>query len=249
MLAGTGKAFKGSALNDAIKAHPTWIAIWKARLKRNSVFDSASQDAIDKLGKTYAISLNEALVEGKNPDKKTADLGNVMVVNPNGRKIPVNFNENKNAGNIPLATGDYVLIPDLNSKYRMWWLVGMSLLVCTVGITNSMLMAVTERFKEIGTMKCLGALDSFVVLLLVLESSMLGIVASALGWVLGFAAMVCIAGTSKGWDMVATMNPLSVLASLGICIVAGMSLTLLATTLPAMQAAKMPAAMALRSEI
>ena len=46
----------------------------------------------------------------------------------------------------------------------------MSLLVCTVGITNSMLMAVTERFKEIGTMKCLGALDSFVVVLFMLES-------------------------------------------------------------------------------
>jgi hypothetical protein len=249
MLAGSGKAFKGSALNDAIKAHPGWINIWKARVKRYAVFDTASEQAIGKLAKTYAITLNEALVQGKNPDRKTADLGNVMVVNPNGRKIPVDFVKNKQAGNLLLATGDYVLIPDLNSKYRMWWLVGMSLLVCTVGITNSMLMAVTERFKEIGTMKCLGALDSFVVLLLVLESSMLGMCASALGWILGFVAMVLIAGTSKGWDMVATMNPLSVLASLAICLFAGMSLTLVATILPAMQAAKMPAAMALRSEI
>ena len=125
----------------------------------------------------------------------------------------------------------------------------MSLLVCMVGITNSMLMAVTERFKEIGTMKCLGALDSFVVLLLVLESSMLGICASAMGWVLGFGAMVLIAGMSKGWSMVATLNPMDVMATFGVCLIAGMSLTLIATILPAMQAAKMPAAMALRSEI
>src|SRR5262249_9292677 len=46
---------------------------------------------------------------------------------------------------------------------RQIWLVVMSLVVCTVGISNSMLMSVTERFKEIGTMKCLGALDSFIV--------------------------------------------------------------------------------------
>ena len=43
------------------------------------------------------------------------------------------------------------------------WLVVMSLLVSVVGITNSMLMSVTERYKEIGTMKCLGALDNFIV--------------------------------------------------------------------------------------
>lgn len=249
-LAGSGKAFKGSALNDAIKAHPTWIAIWEARVKRYGIFTTASSESIDKLAKEYAVKLDEALVVAKRTDAKTADLGNVMIVNANGRKIHLNLAKNKEiAASTPLETGDYVLIPDRNSYYRMWWLVGMSLLVCMVGITNSMLMAVTERFKEIGTMKCLGATDNFVVLLLVLESSMLGICASALGWVLGFVAMVLIAGTSKGWNMVATMSPVGVLATLGICIVAGMFLTLIATILPAMQAAKMPAAMALRSEI
>lgn len=250
MLAGSGKAFKGSALNDAIKAHPTWINIWKARVKRYAVFTTASNDAVNKLAKDYAITLNQALAAGKNPDEKTADMGNIMVVNLNGRKIPANFIQSKGAaGNIPLATGDYVLIPDSNSKYRMWWLVGMSLLVCTVGITNSMLMAVTERFKEIGTMKCLGALDNFVVLLFMLESGMLGICASVMGWIIGFVAMVLIAGSSKGWDILATVSVVDVLKTFVWCIGAGMFLTLLATIAPAWRAAKMPAAMALRSEI
>lgn len=249
-LAGSGKAFKGGALNDFIQDHPRWAKIWAARVKRNAIFDSAPQTAIDELAKGYAVTLKEALAEGKGPDEKTANLGNLMIVNTDGRKIGVNLaREPGLAATTHLASGDYVFIPDINSFYRMWWLVGMSLLVCMVGITNSMLMAVTERFKEIGTMKCLGALDSFVVLLLVLESSLLGICASALGWLLGFVSMVLIAGFTKGWDMVATMNPWMVLASLGLCIVAGMVLTLVATILPARQAARMPAAMALRAEI
>ena len=40
-----------------------------------------------------------------------------------------------------------------------YWLVAIALVVSVVGITNAMLISVQERVKEIGTMKCLGALD------------------------------------------------------------------------------------------
>lgn len=59
-------------------------------------------------------------------------------------------------------------------RARENWLMVMSLLVCAVGITNSMLMSVTERFREIGTMKCLGALDVFIVRLFLIETAALG---------------------------------------------------------------------------
>ena len=42
------------------------------------------------------------------------------------------------------------------------WILFLSLLVCVVGIVNTQLMAVADRFREIGTMKCLGALDRFI---------------------------------------------------------------------------------------
>lgn len=56
------------------------------------------------------------------------------------------------------------------------FLIILSLLVSAVGIVNAMLMSVTERYKEIGTMKCLGALDSLIIRLFVIESSILGFV-------------------------------------------------------------------------
>ena len=69
---------------------------------------------------------------------------------------------------------------------RNTWLVALSLLVCIVGIANAMLMSVTERFREIGTMKCLGALDKFIVRLFLIESSLQGAAGSIVGVVLGF---------------------------------------------------------------
>lgn len=70
---------------------------------------------------------------------------------------------------------------------RMAWLVLVSLLVCVVGIMNAMLMTVTERFREIATLKCLGALDGFIMLLFLMEASLLGVVGGLLGGLAGSA--------------------------------------------------------------
>ena len=48
---------------------------------------------------------------------------------------------------------------DYGIQERMLWLILVSMVVCAVGIANAMLMSVTERFREIATLKCLGALD------------------------------------------------------------------------------------------
>ena len=65
------------------------------------------------------------------------------------------------------------------------WIVILSLVVCVVGIVNAQLMAVTERFREIGTMKCLGALDRFILRLFFLEAGMQGLVGGAAGALVG----------------------------------------------------------------
>jgi len=72
-----------------------------------------------------------------------------------------------------------------NISSQQIWLIVMSLIVCVVGIANSMLMAVTERFREIGTMKCLGALNKFVVELFLLESGFQGLSGALMGALVG----------------------------------------------------------------
>ena len=69
---------------------------------------------------------------------------------------------------------------------REKWLIILSLLVCVVGIVNAMLMSVAERVREIGTMKCLGALDGFIIKLFLLESAFQGICGTVFGIIVGF---------------------------------------------------------------
>jgi putative ABC transport system permease protein len=132
---------------------------------------------------------------------------------------------------------------------RQLWLVTLSLIVCTVGIANSMLMSVTERFKEIGTMKCLGALDGFIVKLFLLEAGFLGVLASLLGWVIGYGVIVIVGVIREGAKIWPKLPPGEVLMSLVWSLLAGLILTVIATIFPAIRASKLPPAAALRVEI
>lgn len=135
------------------------------------------------------------------------------------------------------------------AQNRQLWLAIMSGVVCTIGITNAMLMAVTERFKEIGTMKCLGALDWFVAELFLMEAMMMGIIASFAGWVAGVGSTCLLAGITQGWWIVGKLSLVTLAKLLGQALIIGTILTFLATLAPAWRAAQMPPAAALRVEI
>jgi ABC-type lipoprotein release transport system permease subunit len=135
------------------------------------------------------------------------------------------------------------------AQMRQIWLVTMSLIVCTVGIANSMLMSVTERFKEIGTMKCLGALDAFIVKLFLLEACFLGIIASFIGFTIGFTGAVLVELIRVGPVVFERLPLRDVLLSFAGSMLAGTVLTVLATIFPSIKAAQLPPAAALRSEI
>ena len=135
-------------------------------------------------------------------------------------------------------------------RFRGTWVVAVSLLVTVIGIANALLMSVTERFREIGTMKCLGALSSFVTRMFVLEAAILGLVGGVLGTLFGagfaLGADVVGYGASLVFDGLAVGR--LVLYGLG-CIATGVGLAMIAALYPARLAAAMVPAAALRSTV
>ena len=135
------------------------------------------------------------------------------------------------------------------AKKRMQWLSIMALIVCTVGIANAMLMSVTERYKEIGTMKCLGALDMFIVKLFFIESCLLGFFASLAGFLAGWSIIGLVHLVAEGGSVYRSLFWVESGRLLFLTAAVGTALTFLATIFPAIKAAQMPPAAALRVEI
>ncbi|MCU0538428.1 MAG: FtsX-like permease family protein [Desulfobacterales bacterium] len=134
------------------------------------------------------------------------------------------------------------------STAKQRWIIILSLLVCVVGIVNAQLMAVTERFREIGTMKCLGALDRFVLRLFLLEAGMQGL-AGALSGAAAGALFALAAGLGRfGLEAVREVGAGDLGLSIGWATATGVGLSLLGVLYPAWVAARMQPVEAMRVE-
>jgi ABC-type antimicrobial peptide transport system permease subunit len=140
-------------------------------------------------------------------------------------------------------------LAEADQRIQTMWMVGLALLISFVGIVNAMLISVTERFREIGTMKCLGALDRFVVRLFLLESTFQGIAGTAAGILLGL--VLCFA---EGWfkygnDVWTLTRPVEIASLTAMCFATGVLLSVTGALYPARLAARMKPVDALRTEV
>lgn len=125
-------------------------------------------------------------------------------------------------------------------------IAAVSLLVGGIGITNTMYTSVVERKKEIGIMKAIGAKNSDILAIFLIESALLGlvggIVGAAIGLGMAFLAAFAIGTAFPGLPFKVDVNvPLLSLAVLFSLVIGGIS-----GTLPSFQASRLKPVEALR---
>jgi putative ABC transport system permease protein len=120
-------------------------------------------------------------------------------------------------------------------------IAGLSLLVGGIGVMNIMLVSVTERVREIGLRKALGATPSVIQRQFLVEASTLGLVGGLVGAALGIGAALLI--THLSTQHIAISGP-AVAGSIAISIVIGVGFGVY----PASRAAALTPIDALRSE-
>ena len=121
------------------------------------------------------------------------------------------------------------------------FIAGISLLVGGIGVMNIMLVSITERTREIGTRKALGAKNSSIRLQFIIESIILCLIGGVLGIVLGFA-LGAVAASMLGYVAAAPVT--AILGSVVFSMVVGVFFGYY----PANKAAKLDPIEALRYE-
>lgn len=131
---------------------------------------------------------------------------------------------------------------------RQLFLLLISFLVCMVGISNAMLMAITERFREIATMKCLGATDGFILTQFMLEAGLQGIIGGLVGMVIGLALALLKGSVTLGTHLYRYLPWGDLVGCAAIAIGAGVVLSVFASVYPSWSASRMAPMEAMRVE-
>lgn len=126
-----------------------------------------------------------------------------------------------------------------NNQYTLGFIAGISLLVGGIGIMNIMLASVTERTREIGIRRALGARQRHITIQFLIETVVLSTAGGLLGAVLGVAGAHIITQLAD-WNTI--IRAWSVIVSFSLSVLVGIFFGLY----PAISAAKLDPIEALR---
>jgi len=134
-------------------------------------------------------------------------------------------------------------------SFRLVWITIVSLVMCIMSIVNTLMISVTQRTREIGTMKCLGAMSSFIRSIFLFEAAIIGVVGGSIGSVLGTGFSLIQQVSRYGYTIVFTSFHQQIIVLMASCftgIIIALLLSVAAAMIPAIRASKKMPAVALR---
>jgi putative ABC transport system permease protein len=193
-------------------------------------------------------ALNSILVQAKSPDKVNAVQSEVATILNQRLKVsatPATGTGGSTTSSTPyrIQNASQLLATQTQTADTFTTLLGavaaISLLVGGIGITNIMLVTVTERTREIGIRKALGAPRRVILTQFLIEATLLSVIGGALG--------VAAALIGSSFEIVG-VKPVIVPSSIGLALGVSIAIGLFFGGLPASRAARLRPIDALRYE-
>jgi putative ABC transport system permease protein len=220
--------------------------------KSSTGFQDANDTAIAPLTAVRQVltgygALNSILVEAKSPDKVDAVQSEVATILNQRLNVSATAatSSTSNTSTTPyrIQNASQLLATQTATADTFTTLLGavaaISLLVGGIGITNIMLVTVTERTREIGIRKALGAPRRVILTQFLIEATLLSVIGGALG--------VAAALIGSSFEIVG-VKPVIVPSSIGLALGVSIAIGLFFGGLPASRAARLRPIDALRYE-
>jgi putative ABC transport system permease protein len=167
-LSGMGRRFRGM-----MPAYEIYVSLQAARRWRDEHRDEMGEVALQLARQSGAIGENEGIGYGT-AVARVSD--------------PVKLTEVRDKVNA-LGFGSFSIVDQLEQLRTVFLIMnsalgllgGISLLVASFGIANTMIMSILERTREIGIMKAIGAEDREIKLIFFVEAGVIGLTGGVLG--------------------------------------------------------------------